>query len=150
MDDVGFELLREQGTSALRTGEQHAARRPGQLREEALLGRDAGHEIGAAERLRRRLPDRSDARERAPLAAQELPRAVRARHDHPVVPLDFDGLVADRLDLDQRHVNDVVAEQREPLDQLTLLSGGPRDDDARQGQGSPTHSPPTHPRGRKR
>ena len=47
-------------------------------------------------------------------AAQQLPRAVRARDDDPVVAGDVDRLVAERLDRDQRAVDDLVAEPLEP------------------------------------
>ena len=75
----------------------------------------------------------------APIAAtRSACRAMRrrssrapfdARHDHPVVAGDVDGLVAERLDLDERAVDDLVAERLEPAGELLLLPARPRDDD---------------------
>ena len=67
-----------------------------------------------AERISRRAPDRGDARQRPPGAPQQLASAVGARHDDPVVALNVDGLVAERLDLEQWAVDDSWPSCREP------------------------------------
>ena len=60
--------------------------------------------------------------------ADELGGAVRARHDHPVVALDVDGVVR-RLDLDQRALDDLVTLLLEAPDERPGLPAGTRDDD---------------------
>src|SRR5207247_3597080 len=55
----------------------------------------------------------------------ELGGAVRARHDHPVVARDVDGIVRG-LDLDQRALDDLVAQPLESSDErpgLRALTG---------------------------
>src|SRR4029450_7832644 len=58
----------------------------------------------------------------------ELGGAVRARHDHPVVALDIDGIVG-RLDLDQRALDDPVALFHETPDERACLRARAGDDD---------------------
>ena len=50
-DEVGVELVDEEPPRALGRCEQHLPGRPRQLGEEPFLRRDAGYEVGAAERL---------------------------------------------------------------------------------------------------
>ncbi len=89
-------------------------------------------------------PIAATSRRRAAHPAPQLARAVRARQDDPVVAVDVDRVVAERLDRDERHVGDLVPERSEALDERALLPGGARDDDARHGPvSSPSRSP--HP-----
>ena len=73
--------------------------------------------------------DRSHPRGRPGHPPPQLARAVDARDDHPVVAGDVDRLVPERLDLEQRAVDDLVPERLQPADQLLLLALRPRDDD---------------------
>ena len=75
-----------------------------------------------AERISRSAPDRGDARQSPPDAPEQLAGAVGARHDDPVVAVDVDRLVAERLDLEQWAMDDVVAELLEPRNELFLLA----------------------------
>ena len=67
---------------------------PRHRREQALLGRDGGDDVGAAERLGGRPADRRQPRKRAGRAPAQLAGAVGARDDDPVVRGQVDRLVA--------------------------------------------------------
>ena len=64
-DDVRVERLGKERPRSLAGREQHAAGGARELREQPFLGRDRGDEIGAAERLCRRRPDRGEPGHRA-------------------------------------------------------------------------------------
>ena len=120
--EVGAELVDEQPPRALGAGEEDAAGRSRQLREQPLLRRDAR----ARGRRRPSAVGRRAARSPRPAAACRAAAArargaVRARDDDPVVAGDVDRLVAERLDLDQRADDDLVPERLEPPRELVRL-----------------------------
>ena len=59
----------------------------------------------------------------------QLARSVDARDDHPVVAGDVDRLAPERLDLDQRTDDRLVAELLEAAHELRFLTARPRDED---------------------
>ena len=99
-----------------------------------------------AEGLGRRAADRGDLSRSAAHPAAELARAVGAREDDPVVAADVDGLVAERLDRDERDVRHHVPRSAETVDELLLLPGRTRDDDVGHAVLVPSLTP-AHPRG---
>ena len=135
-DDVCVERLGEHRARTLGGREQHTTGGPWELGEQPLLRRHGRHEVGAAERLGRRRADRGQARHLADRPPPELAGAVRARHDDPVVAGDVDRVVAERLDRDQRAVDDLVAEALEAGDEIPLLALGSSDDDPHRASGN--------------
>src|SRR5439155_10915376 len=85
-----------------------------------------------AESLGRARPDRSHLRQLAACSARQLLGTVRARDDHPLVALDVDWLL-ERLDLDQRALDDFVPELLEPRGERARLLTRARDDDSHDG-----------------
>ena len=128
-DEVGVQLVDEQPPGGLGARKEHAPGRPRQLGEQALLGRGPRHEVRAAERVRRRPSDcRELPRPSSPPAA-ELPRPHRARDEHPVVAVEVDRLVAERLDRDQRHALRLVTRLAECAGKLLVASLRPGQQD---------------------
>ena len=89
-------------------------------------GTKSGSMPALRERLRRARPDRGDPRRLPPRRRASWSRAVRARDDHPVVAARSTGVVAERLDLDQRALDDLAPERLEPRDERPGLRARPR------------------------
>ena len=120
-DEVGAERVDEAAARSLGAGEQHAPVGRGNSRTRPSCVDTDGTRSGSCPRPRSASavpgPIAATAGS-APAPARQQLRAVPARDDDPVVALHVDRLVAERLDLDQRAHDDLVAERLEAAGQL--------------------------------
>src|ERR687897_2204114 len=75
------------------------------------------------------MPDRRHPRGAAMSAPPQLVRAGHARHDHPVVAVELDRLVAERLHGDEGLAHDVMSLGSERLRELLVATFRPRQED---------------------